>query len=242
MGLKPGSVALAGTRWDGDPRTSKPLWGYVVVLGGFDTHALPPHQRPHGGRAWLGADRSRLGRRRQLRMRHGHGLVRLDELPVSLRLIREIHGVLLKEVRGVERIPGEFRPAQSWVDASDSTLAAASHVPPPSHEMQGGLGDLGHSFTGKTLSPNGPQLCKCDLSRRDLGAAGPAYRDCRAQARSHVRLQSVGETLPRCRARRLDPRCRRCSRRGASGRHDLEARDSRHAPPTVHHPRRMRPA
>ncbi len=82
-----------------------------------------------------------------------HGLARLDELPVSLRLIREIHGVLLKEVRGAERTPGEFRTSQNWVGASDSTLANASHVPPPPHEMQRALGDLEAFLHGRDPLP-----------------------------------------------------------------------------------------
>ena len=44
-----------------------------------------------------------------------HGLDRLPSLPVSLRLIREIHGVLLMDVRGSERNPGEFRTSQNWI-------------------------------------------------------------------------------------------------------------------------------
>ena len=71
------------------------------------------------------------------------GLDRLNELPVSLRLIREIHEVLLKGVvRGSERNPGEFRTSQNWIGAPGSTLAAASFVPPPPDEMWRALGDL----------------------------------------------------------------------------------------------------
>ncbi len=71
-----------------------------------------------------------------------HGLERLDELPVSLRLIREIHRILLEEVRGAERTPGEFRRSQNWIGAPGCTLAEASYVPPPPTEMQTAL----HNF------------------------------------------------------------------------------------------------
>ena len=43
-----------------------------------------------------------------------HGLARLPTLPVSLRLIKEMHGLLLKGVRGEEHTPGEFRKTQNW--------------------------------------------------------------------------------------------------------------------------------
>jgi Fic family protein len=65
-----------------------------------------------------------------------HGLARLTKLPVSLRLIREIHGKLLEEVRGGERNPGEFRTSQNWVGPPGSTLASARYIPPPPHEMR----------------------------------------------------------------------------------------------------------
>jgi Fic family protein len=44
-----------------------------------------------------------------------YGLKRLDELPLSLRLIREIHSELLKGARGAHRTPGEFRRTQNWI-------------------------------------------------------------------------------------------------------------------------------
>lgn len=71
-----------------------------------------------------------------------HGLARLQALPVSLRLIREIHRELLQDVRGHERSPGEFRTSQNWIGPAGCTLQTASFVPPPPHEVQGLLGDL----------------------------------------------------------------------------------------------------
>jgi hypothetical protein len=44
-----------------------------------------------------------------------HGLRRLDEVPVCLRLIRKIHAELLSGVRGSERTLGEFRRSQNWI-------------------------------------------------------------------------------------------------------------------------------
>lgn len=71
-----------------------------------------------------------------------HGLERLLELPVSLRLIREIHEVLLTNVRGAERNPGEFRRSQNWIGPSGCTLTTATYVPPPPHEMMQSLDNL----------------------------------------------------------------------------------------------------
>ena len=65
-----------------------------------------------------------------------YGLNRLDELPVSLRLIREIHTRLLGGVRGGHQSLGEFRSSQNWIGPAGSTLATASFVPPPVPEMK----------------------------------------------------------------------------------------------------------
>lgn len=71
-----------------------------------------------------------------------YGLQRLDELPVSLRLIREVHERLMKGVRGGHATPGEFRTSQNWIGAPACTLNEASYVPPPVDEMTAALGAL----------------------------------------------------------------------------------------------------
>jgi Fic family protein len=73
-----------------------------------------------------------------------HGLNRLGELPLSLRLIREIHAELMAGVRGSHRSPGAFRVSQNWIGPAGSTLQNASFVPPPVPEMNEALGDLEH--------------------------------------------------------------------------------------------------
>lgn len=67
------------------------------------------------------------------------GLERLKELPVSLRLIREIHAKLLENVRGGNLAPGNFRSTQNWIGPAGSTLNSATFVPPPVDEMQTAL-------------------------------------------------------------------------------------------------------
>lgn len=71
-----------------------------------------------------------------------HGMERLKTLPVSLRLFREIHEQLLRDVRGSERSPGDFRRSQNWIGPPGCTLDTATFVPPPPHELQAALGNL----------------------------------------------------------------------------------------------------
>jgi len=71
-----------------------------------------------------------------------HGLARLAELPVSVRLIREIHAELLQGVRGSRLTPGELRRSQNWIGPGGCTLAEATFVPPPPSEVPEALGAL----------------------------------------------------------------------------------------------------
>lgn len=67
---------------------------------------------------------------------------RLNKMPLCMRLIRETHAVLLSNVRGEEKMPGEFRRSQNWIGHADSTLKDASFIPPAPDEMDICLGDL----------------------------------------------------------------------------------------------------
>lgn len=71
-----------------------------------------------------------------------YGLGRLKELPVSLRLIREMHERLMQGVRGEYMTPGEFRRSQNWIGPPGCLLKDAVFVPPPVDEMMETLGDL----------------------------------------------------------------------------------------------------
>lgn len=64
-----------------------------------------------------------------------YGLERLETLPLSIRLIREIHGILLRGVRGELMTPGEVRRSQNWIGRPGATLNEARYVPPPPDEM-----------------------------------------------------------------------------------------------------------
>ncbi len=72
-----------------------------------------------------------------------YGLDRIKELPLSLRLVREIHQKLMGGVRGERMKPGEFRTTQNWIGPPGCSLADAMYVPPPIPEMNKALGSVG---------------------------------------------------------------------------------------------------
>jgi Fic family protein len=70
-----------------------------------------------------------------------HGLRRIQEgFPLSNRLIRELHEVLMRRGRGVEKQPGEFRSVQNWLGGA--TPAQAVFVPPPPDRVQDCMASL----------------------------------------------------------------------------------------------------
>jgi Fic family protein len=70
-----------------------------------------------------------------------HGMKRLTEFPLSLRVVKEIHKVLMDGARATHfSDPGEFRNSQNWIGGTSP--ANARFVPPPVHEMKAALGDL----------------------------------------------------------------------------------------------------
>ncbi len=71
-----------------------------------------------------------------------YGLARLPELPLSLRLLREVHDKLMAGVRGEQATPGEFRRSQNWIGRPGCSLNEATFVPPPVPEMQNALSKL----------------------------------------------------------------------------------------------------
>jgi Fic family protein len=70
------------------------------------------------------------------------GLQRLRELPVSIRLIREMHQALLQGVRGAHLTPGELRRTQNWIGPAGATIHTATFVPPPPQEVPRLLSEL----------------------------------------------------------------------------------------------------
>ena len=90
-----------------------------------------------------------------------YGIERLKELPMSLRLIKEIHKTLLEETRGAHRNPGEFRKSQNWIGPPGASLNEAIFVPPPPEVVLPTMGDLEKFLHNK--NDNIPPLIKIGL-------------------------------------------------------------------------------
>lgn len=82
-----------------------------------------------------------------------HGLARLGALPLSLRLIREIHAELLRDGRGSRATPGEFRKTQNWIGPKGTPLAQATFVPPPAQAMAEALDNFEKYLHSEQKSP-----------------------------------------------------------------------------------------
>lgn len=82
-----------------------------------------------------------------------HGIRSLQKLPLSLRLVREVHARLMRGVRGGSATPGEFRRSQNWIGPAGCTLANASYVPPPPDELMACLGEWEKFLNQQTLPP-----------------------------------------------------------------------------------------
>ena len=80
-----------------------------------------------------------------------YGLDRLKSFPLSLRLIKEIHKILLEGVRGEGREPGEFRKSQNWIGGT--TIQKASFVPAPPQEIMTLLDNFEKFLHDKSLMP-----------------------------------------------------------------------------------------
>jgi Fic family protein len=98
-----------------------------------------------------------------------YGIERLKTLPLSLRLIREIHAELLKGVRGASRSPGEFRASQNWIGAAGGNLSNAVFVPPPPFEMKEALDNLEKFLHDDSL----PVLIQCALAHAQFETIHP---------------------------------------------------------------------
>jgi Fic family protein len=71
-----------------------------------------------------------------------YSIERLKTLPICKRLILETHEILLKNIRGGEKNPGEFRNSQNWIGPGGSTLKNARYIPPNVEDMNIALDNL----------------------------------------------------------------------------------------------------
>ena len=99
-----------------------------------------------------------------------YGLVRLKDLPISARLIREIHQHLMEGVRGEYGTPGAFRRSQNWIGPPGCTLTTATYVPPPVEEMLDALSAWEHYVHADAEEP---LLVQCALLHYQFEAIHP---------------------------------------------------------------------
>lgn len=89
-----------------------------------------------------------------------YGIERLKTLPMSLRLIKEVHKILMENTRGATKNPGEFRTTQNWIGPAGAGLSEAIFVPPPPNMVINLMGDLENFIHQKD---NIPPLIKISL-------------------------------------------------------------------------------
>lgn len=99
-----------------------------------------------------------------------YGVRRLKRLPLSLRLVRELHARLMTGVRGNIATPGEFRRSQNWIGPHGSTPATAPYVPPPLRPMQEALNGWEKFLHQRDQHPD---LIQCALMHEHFEAIHP---------------------------------------------------------------------
>lgn len=99
-----------------------------------------------------------------------HGRSRLKDLPLSLRLVRELHAKLMAGVRGEHATPGEFRRSQNWIGPAGSNLMNARYVPPPVDEMTELLSDWERFLH---VRDSIPELIQCAIMHEQFEAIHP---------------------------------------------------------------------
>jgi Fic family protein len=99
-----------------------------------------------------------------------HGIARLPSLPLSLRLVKELHEKLMRGVRGHHATPGEFRRSQNWIGPQGSTPESAPYVPPPVDELMPALGDWENFLHDRETLPD---LIQCAVMHEQFEAIHP---------------------------------------------------------------------
>lgn len=101
-----------------------------------------------------------------------YGLNRLETLPLSLRLVRELHQRVMANVRGgtPDKTPGEFRKSQNWIGPPGCSLADATYVPPPPSDLIAVLDDWEKFLHQRDKLP---VLVQCAMMHYQFEAAHP---------------------------------------------------------------------
>ncbi len=83
-----------------------------------------------------------------------HGFKSLEKLPICIRMVKELHSILLKDVRGENRTPGEFRRTQVYIASPGQTIEYASFIPPPPKMLLELLGNWEKFIQNNTKIPS----------------------------------------------------------------------------------------
>jgi Fic family protein len=99
-----------------------------------------------------------------------YGIERLDKLPLSVRLMNEVHEILLQGVRGANKRPGELRTSQVWIAPVGTPIEEAKFIPPPHNLLRDLLGEW-----EKFVNESGklPPLVQCALMHYQIEAIHP---------------------------------------------------------------------
>lgn len=154
--------AILSSRIEGTHTTAEDL--VLLDVDEAQRPALPPHSRKE----------DTLEVANYIRAME-HGLARLKEIPVSLRLIRDVHAVLLKDVRGGHERPGEFRTLQNFIGDDGDRIAGARFVPPPVTQMLALLDDF-EKYLHEETDDSPPLLIRLALIHYQFETIHP-FRD-----------------------------------------------------------------
>ena len=98
------------------------------------------------------------------------GITRLEQLPISIRLINEMHAALMRGVRGEEKRPGELRTSQVWIGSKGTPIEESRYIPPPANLIRDLLLDWEHFVNEQVRMP---PLVQCALMHYQFEAIHP---------------------------------------------------------------------